>query len=144
MKLPKDITQQTIDSIKQSISDAEAITSAEMRVHIETNCKKDSIKRAAEVFDKLNMYNTKQHNAILFYLAVESKHFAVIGDMGIDKFIEQDFWNSLKDEAIKYFKDKLYAEGFDRIIKLTAEKIKEYYPIQPDDINELSDEISIE
>ena len=40
------------------ISEAEAFTNAELRIHLEAYCKIDVIKRAVVVFKKLKMHKT--------------------------------------------------------------------------------------
>ena len=128
--------------IVAAIKEAELNTSGEIRVHIENHCKEEAIERAAEVFYDLKMNQTAARNGILFYLAVKDHKFAIIGDEGINKNVEHDFWNDIKDEMIVNFKENRFAEGLiDGILKC-GKRLKEYFPYQSDDINELSDEIS--
>ncbi|MBO5811256.1 MAG: TPM domain-containing protein [Bacteroidales bacterium] len=128
--------------IVAAIKEAELNTSGEIRVHIENHCKEEAIERAAEVFYDLKMNQTAARNGILFYLAVKDHKFAIIGDEGINKNVEHDFWNDIKDEMIVNFKENRFAEGLiDGILKC-GKRLKEYFPYQSDDVNELSDEIS--
>ena len=128
--------------IVAAIKEAELNTSGEIRVHIENHCKEEAIERAAEVFYDLKMNQTAARNGILFYLAVKDHKFAIIGDEGINKNVEHDFWNDIKDEMIVNFKENRFAEGLiDGILKC-GKRLKEYFPYQSDDVNELSDDIS--
>ena len=68
--------------------------------------------------------------------------FAIIGDEGINKEVEHDFWNDIKDEMISNFKENKFAEGLIAGILECGDKLKKYFPHQNDDVNELSDEIS--
>ena len=88
------------------------------------------------------MNHTAARTGILFYLAVKDHKFAIIGDEGINKEVEPDFWNDIKDEMISNFKENKFAEGLIAGILKCGDKLKEYFPYQNDDINELSDEIS--
>ena len=128
--------------IVAAIKGAELNTSGEIRVHIENHCKKETLERAAEVFYDLKMNQTAARNGILFYLAVKDHKFAIIGDEGINKNVEHDFWNDIKDEMISNFKENKFAEGLIAGILKCGKKLKEYFPHQNDDVNELSDEIS--
>ena len=74
--------QQVVDAIKI----AETNTSGEIRVHIEKSTDKDVLERAKEVFYQLKMNETQLQNGVLFYIATESHHFAVLGDKGINEF----------------------------------------------------------
>ena len=128
--------------IVAAIKEAELDTSGEIRVHIENHCKKETLERAAEVFYDLKMNQTAARNGILFYLAVKDHKFAVIGDEGINKKVEHDFWNDIKDQMIFNFKENKFADGLVAGILKCGERLKEYFPYQSDDVNELSDEIS--
>lgn len=128
--------------IVAAIKEAELNTSGEIRVHIENHCKKETLERAAEVFYDLKMNQTAARNGILFYLAAKDHKFAIIGDEGINKNVEHDFWNDIKDEMVAMFKENKFAEGLIAGILKCGERLKEYFPYQSDDVNELSDEIS--
>jgi uncharacterized membrane protein len=125
-----------------AIKEAELNTSGEIRVHIENHCKEEALERAAELFYDLKMDRTAARNGILFYLAVKDHKFAVIGDEGINKKVEHDFWNDIKDQMIFNFKENKFADGLVAGILKCGERLKEYFPYQSDDVNELSDEIS--
>ena len=135
-------TKEEQQKIVAAIKEAELNTSGEIRVHIENHCKEEALERAAEVFYDLKMNHTAARNGILFYLAVKDRKFAIIGDEGINKEVEHDFWNDIKDEMIYNFKENKFAEGLIAGILKCGDKLKEYFPYQNDDINELSDEIS--
>ena len=135
-------TKEEQQKIVAAIKEAELNTSGEIRVHIENHCKEEALERAAEVFYDLKMDRTAARNGILFYLAVKDRKFAIIGDEGINKEVEHDFWNDIKDEMISNFKENKFAEGLIAGILKCGKKLKEYFPHQSDDVNELSDEIS--
>ncbi len=130
--------KQVLDAIKK----AETNTSGEVRVHLESNCKKDTLERAKEIFEKLNMHKTELRNGVLFYIATNSKHFAILGDKGINEKVEPNFWDSIKDLVIEKLKEGKHAEALQLGIHEAGEKLKTYFPFQNDDQNELSDEIS--
>lgn len=135
-------TREEQQRIVAAIKEAELNTSGEIRVHIENRCKEETIERAAELFYELKMDHTAARNGILFYLAVKDHKFAVIGDEGINRKVEHDFWNDIKDEMIANFKENKFAEGVISGILKCGEKLKTYFPYQDDDVNELNDEIS--
>ncbi|MDN3669128.1 TPM domain-containing protein [Echinicola jeungdonensis] len=130
-------------SIVDAIKAAEMETSGEIQVHLESHCKGNVLDRAADVFEKLKMHKTKLRNGVLFYLAVEDHKFAILGDKGINAVVPEDFWDSIKEEMIKNFKEKKFAQGLIRGIELSGKELKEHFPYDEDsDENELSDEIS--
>ena len=129
-------------TIIEAIKVAEKNTSGEIRVHIEDKCKGNSIERAQAVFNQLKMNETVEQNGILFYLAVKSKDFALIGDKGIHEKVGADFWKTVTDTTIQDFKNNLFAAGLSKSIIACGEQLKKYFPYQSNDKNELPDEIS--
>ncbi len=137
--LSKKETAQLINAIEA----AELKTSGEIRVHIEKDLKEETITAACEkMFYKLNMQNTKHRNGILFYLAYKSKAFAVWGDEGIHAKVKHEFWESITNRAIQFFKKEDYITGLEKAIELCGEKLVEHFPLEEDDKNELPNKIS--
>ncbi len=131
--------QEIVDAIRL----AEKNTSGEIRVHLEKSTKKDTLERAKEVFYFLKMDTTKEHNGVLFYVAVDDKKFSIIGDKGINDLVPDDFWNSIKENVIGQFKKGNYTEGLKQGILESGVKLKQYFPYQSHDKNELPDSISL-
>lgn len=130
--------------ILAAVKEAEDATSGEVRVHIETTCSGDVLDRAAWIFSKLGMQKTKERNGVLFYLAVEDKKFAVIGDGGINAKVPANFWDDVKEILQKNFREGKFTEGLSQGIILAGQQLKTHFPHQADDVNELSDEISFD
>ena len=128
--------------IVQAIVEAELNTSGEIRVHIEEKSEKPPLERAQEVFNSLEMYKTEARNAVLFYIDVADKQFAVLGDEGINNVVEENFWNSTKNIVIANFKNKNFKLGLIQGITEAGKQLKKYFPYQSDDVNELPNEIS--
>uniref|UniRef100_UPI003216B436 TPM domain-containing protein n=1 Tax=uncultured Draconibacterium sp. TaxID=1573823 RepID=UPI003216B436 len=142
MSVHKYFSEENKLEITNAIRVAETNTSGEIRVHIEQHCKGDVLDRAAYIFEKLEMHKTELRNGVLFYLAVEDRKFAILGDGGINQKVPEDFWETTKETVIEKLKEGLFAKGLaDGIIK-AGEQLKAHFPYQEDDVNELSDEIS--
>ena len=135
-------TKEQRDAIKCAILKAELDTSGEIKVHIENLCEEDVLDRAAYWFARLNMHKTELRNGVLFYVAVKSKKFAIIGDQGINAKVPENFWDEVKSEMGELFKKGNYTEGLSNGIEKTSMLLKKHFPYHSDDINELSDEIS--
>ncbi len=136
------LTPEEESAIVEAISQAEQNTSGEIRVHIENHTEKPPLERAQEVFHSLGMDNTAIRNGVLFYVGVSDHTFAIIGDEGIDKAVETDFWDCTKDLVISHFKNKQFKDGLVAGILRAGERLQQYFPFQDDDSNELSNEIS--
>lgn len=144
MSVRKYFTDKDKLEITNAIRAAELNTSGEIRVHIEKHCKDDVLDRAAYVFEKLKMHKTELRNGVLFYLAVEDHKFAILGDVGINREVPENFWEEIKREMGAEFKEGRLTEGLSKGIIKAGEQLKEHFPYQDGDVNELPDEISFQ
>jgi uncharacterized membrane protein len=130
-------------AIVAAIQAAERDTSGEIRVHLERTCPQpDVLERAKEVFGILGMHRTAQRNGVLFYLAVDDRKFAVLGDSGIDAVVPAHFWEATRDRLRDQFRSGQFTEGLCEGIALAGQHLKAFFPYQADDANELSDDVS--
>lgn len=136
------LTKAEEQEIVEAIVLAEKNTSGEIRIHIEENSTKPPLERAQEVFHLLGMDNTQLRNGVLFYICMQSRNFAVIGDKGINDVVEADFWDCTKDTVISHFKQGQYKDGLVSGISRAGERLKKHFPFEDGDSNELSNEIS--
>ena len=130
------------EEIQQAVREAELNTSGEIRVHIEKHCKGDVLDRSAYIFERLHIHRTSQRNGVLFYLAIDDHKFAILGDAGINAITPDDFWDQIKNNMLVSFKDGRFTEGLVTGIEGAGKQLKEHFPYQQDDVNELPDEIS--
>ena len=130
--------------IVKAIKQAEKNTSGEIKVHIENHCKGNVEERSIFVFNRLKLNKTKLRNGVLIYLAVKDHKFAILGDEGINKVVEDGFWNDVKDLMQSRFKENRFADGLEEGIMRCGEKLKTFFPYQSDDTNEIPDNISYE
>ena len=129
--------------IEAAISRLESLSSAELRVYIERKVPKASAQlsamdRALEVFDELEM-----HNAVLIYVGYKNHLCAIVGDKGIHQFVDVAYWQLQCDLMIEQFKQKAYTQGIVDAIDRISDILSRHFPIQPDDVNELSNEVII-
>lgn len=141
-KIEDFLTTDQEQAIIEAIKTAEKNTSGEIRVHIEKITEKPSMERALEVFYYLEMDKTILRNGVLLYIAVESKKVAILGDEGINAKVSSNFWDNEIELVISYFAKGQFAKGIELAIVEVGNRLKEYFPYQSDDSNELSDEIS--
>jgi len=142
MKASDFFTREQQAQILSAIKKAEENTSGEIRIHIETNLNGDVLDRAAWIFNKIGMHKTEARNGVLLYLAVTNKKFAVIGDQGINRKVNKEFWNEAKEIIQKHFREEKYSDGLAEAILLIGQQLKDHFPRQKDDVNELPNEIS--
>ncbi len=125
-----------------AIQEAELNTSGEIRIHIEGKTTKDAYERALDVFNELKMHQTEQRNGVLIYVATEDQKFVICGDKGINNVVADDFWDSTRDTIAEHFKKGNFKNGIVAGILSAGIQLKQFFPWQTDDENELSNEIS--
>ncbi len=135
-----------IDSHKivEAIRNAELLTSGEIRVYIAKHCKEDALEKASKVFQKLKMHDTVLRNAILIFVCPTDHKAAILGDKGINSIIEDNFWDSTLNELFSYCSKDLITDGICIAVEKVGNLIKQEYPYQEGDINELDNEIILE
>ena len=148
-EVEKFLTPDEEAEIIAAIQTAERNSSGEIRVHIEAHSVSqkdgsilDPFDRAAEVFALLKMNNTQQRNGTLLYIAVVDRKLVIMGDEGINKVVEHDFWEGTINLIVSHFKNNEIKNGIVKGILKVGEKLKQYFPYQTDDKNELPDDIS--
>lgn len=142
MGIQKYFTEEDKLQIKNAIRVAESNTSGEIRVHVEKFCKGEVLDHAAYIFERLEMHKTDLRNGVLFFLAMEDRKFAILGDVGINQKVPENFWEGITNHVIEKLKEGKFAVGISEGIVKAGEQLKMHFPYKNDDVNELSDEIS--
>ena len=136
-------TKEEESRIAAAVRAAEKGTSGEIRLFVEDLCLRDHpVERAEELFQLFGMFNTKQRNGVLIYLAEKSRHFAIWGDSGIHERVGFQFWEHEKLLMREHLQHDEAAEGVCKAIALIGARLREYFPTDENhDDNELPDEI---
>lgn len=126
----------------ESIKKAEKNTSGEIRVFVEGKCTfVDAVDRAQEIFFSLKMDQTKDRNAVLFYLAMDDRQLALFADEGIYKRVGAAYWNEEVKKIVRAFTKDDYTGGICSVIENIGLALQKEFPYESDDKNELPDEI---
>lgn len=136
------LTAKEEEEIVLAIRKAERNTSGEIRVHIEETANISHYNRALEVFRMLKMFNTKEQNAVLLYVAVNDHKFVIYGDKGIDAIVSENFWDTTKIIIQNHFKQGNFKQGIIDGVVQVGKELKVHFPWNENDIDELSNEIS--
>lgn len=138
----KILTHEEELKVVEAIQRGERSTSAEIKIHIDKKCPKDPLDSAVEWFHKLKMEQTELRNGVLIYIASDDRKMAIIGDKGINELVEDGFWNTTYEIMRSSFSKGEYCQGLCGAIDSVAAILKQHFPYQSDDVNELSDDIS--
>lgn len=88
------------------------------------------------------MHKTELSNGVLIYVSIDDQQLVILGDKGINAVVSDDFWETTKDKIITQFKNKNYKQGLIDGILEAGQQLKQHFPYQSDDTNELDNEIS--
>ncbi len=99
--------------------------------------------RAINEFYNHRLDHTEHATGILIYVSLMEHRAVVLGDQAISKKIPQDKWQETVDRLLKGVKRKNLAQGFSEAIGLCGEILEEHFPIQPNDKNELRNQLIV-
>jgi len=129
--------------IVEAVRTAELQTSGEVRVFVESRCPyMDAIDRAGEIFFRLEMDETAEHNAVLVYVALKDRQLAVFGDQGIHEKVGTAYWDKEVGLMIENFNKENYADGISQCVLEIGQALHQHFPYNKNtDKNELPDDI---
>ena len=126
--------------IISAIAEAEAKTSGEIRVFIDrSTVQDDPLAFAERKFLELGMHKTAERNAILILVAPRTQKFAVVGDEGVHKQCDPEFWQKLVDDMRVHFKEEEFTDALVLAVERAGEMLGRCFPRRHDDQNELPD-----
>lgn len=135
---------QVQQAVVNAIQAAEAATTGEVRVFVESSCGKHSpLERAQQLFMSMGMTQTVHRNAVLIYLALKDRQFAILGDERI--FTEAGgpvFWEAAALHLRDALREGRIEAGLCQCIAEIGRALAAHFPHQEGiNKNELPDEI---
>ena len=128
--------------VEKAIEEAELLTSAEFKLHIEEMCKEDLLDRAAFVFSELELHKTEKRNAVLLYVSVNDRKVSILADAGAKAHLPEELLSNCLSTLIHDFKSDNYAEGIRSCFLAIANALQSPFPYQANDVNEISNKVS--
>lgn len=128
--------------VAQAITEAERSTSGEICVHVTPHCLGETLRQAQAVFNSKGLYRTQRRNAVLIYIAYLDRKLAILGDEGINQLVPEGFWDDAVALLTRHLKFHSPADGICETVKLIGEKLKDYFPADRQELNELSNEVT--
>lgn len=128
-------------AVVSAIRAAEGQTSGEIRVVVARGKIDDAMSAAKRHFERLGMTKTAARNGVLIFVAPSSRAFAVIGDRGVHEKCGDAFWRELADAMAERFQHGEFTAGLVHGIERAGTVLAQHFPAQPDDRNELPDDV---
>jgi putative membrane protein len=99
--------------------------------------------RAVRYFMESGVYNTKDRTGILIFISYLERRVELLADKGISEKIPQEKWDAIVSHIIDGIKSRQLVNHLADSIRECGKLLAEHFPIQPDDVNELNDDIHI-
>ncbi|HLP47324.1 MAG TPA: TPM domain-containing protein [Candidatus Kapabacteria bacterium] len=99
--------------------------------------------RAMRHFMEAGVYDTKDRTGILIFISHLEHRVELLADKGISKKIPQEKWHNIVNHIIAGVKSGRMVKHLTESIAECGKLLAEHYPIQPDDVNELKNNIAI-
>lgn len=100
--------------------------------------------RAVRAFYERGLYKTKKNTGVLFFLSLLERKVWVLADSGIYEKITQETLNRFAKSVSQGIRDGRACDVLCEVMKETGELLAINFPITPDDIDELPDEVITE
>ncbi len=142
MRTKEFLSQLDHDRIVRAIKDAEAKTSAEIRVYLQRGkLVGDPVAAAVKRFHRLGMQKTRERNAVLIFVAARSQKFAVIGDEAIHQRCGEVYWQYVVDLMREHFRSERFSDAIVDAVRDIGRVLAEHFPKRAESTNELPDEV---
>lgn len=148
------LTEVELKQVKDCITEAEKLTSGEIKVLICSassilprvtiaDKEKAVIRRAKREFSRLGINKTKDSTGILILISVEERMVRVQPDEAIDDIMPQSTWQPLVNCVVEGIKGGFPARGLCNAVSQMGNFLSKHFPIKPGDVDELSNDVVI-
>lgn len=97
--------------------------------------------RAIRAFYEKGLYKTKKATGVLFFISLLEHKVWILADKGIYEKIEQETFNRFAKTISRGVRDNRACDSLCEVMKGVGDLLAGHFPITPDDINELPDEV---
>lgn len=144
----KYLNQEELKSISAKIGEIEKTTAGELVIILKEKRgwfeKTKSVRTLAEKeFVSAKIGKTKGATGILIFIIFNAKGFCILGDKKINEKIDQSIWDDIANTIGNSFKQEQYYLGIINGVEQAGKILSTHFPIQPGDVNELSNEVII-
>lgn len=98
-------------------------------------------KVAHENFQKLGLHLTTTKQAIMFYVSLDEKYVEIISDSKIKEKLDDSYWEEIVSQFVEDVHNKNICQGYINAIESCKDLLIQTFPVENDDVNELSDEV---
>ena len=138
------LTQEEIQQLQDMIENVEALSSAEFKIILVRSSWMGLTYKARELFKRYGLEHTTHQNAVLIVVDYLNKRLVLFGGRAVYKKMGRKFWFELRDMLTDAIKIGSLFEALSSCINILGHRLPIYYPIDDDDVNEISNELIFE
>ncbi|MBI3286369.1 MAG: TPM domain-containing protein [Burkholderiales bacterium] len=149
-QLRRAFPQASLDAIEQEIRTCEAMHTGEIRFAIEEAlsglplyANQSARERAIDVFSHLRIWDTEHRNGVLIYLLFADRSVEIVADRGVHAKTGAPEWERICRKMESAFRAKQYEQGALDGIREVNRLLKQHFPANGADSNELPDKVVI-
>jgi len=98
---------------------------------------------AHHAFDSLHAHKTAGGTGVVIYVSLFERRVCVWADRKVSEKIPEAEWQAITELLIRALRDGKPRDGFVEAIRRTGDLLAKPFPVQPGDVNELSNELRI-
>jgi uncharacterized membrane protein len=130
------------DRVIEAIREAESRTSGEIRVLIQRGkLKSDPLAAAQRKFHRLSMHKTREHNAVLIFVAPRAHKFAIVGDKAIHQKCGDEFWQRMVERMRTHFQNEKFSDALVEAINDVGKVLASDFPKTRGGTDQLPDDV---
>jgi uncharacterized membrane protein len=130
------------DRVIEAIREAESRTSGEIRVLIQRGkLKSDPLAAAQRKFHRLSMHKTREHNAVLIFVAPRAHKFAIVGDKAIHQKCGDEFWQRIVERMRTHFQNEKFSDALVEAINEVGKVLASDFPKTRGGTDQLPDDV---
>ena len=136
----------TLNNIEAAIKASEAEHVGEIRFAVEGGLDgaplfkgQSARERAIELFSQLRVWDTGQNTGVLIYLLLADRAVEIVADRGIHAKVNSQEWSKVCRQMEAAFRQSDFAGGVVSGVQAVTRHLKQHFPSDSHDRNELSD-----
>lgn len=99
--------------------------------------------RAKMEFQRSVISRTVGATGVLLFFSEKERQLVILADEAIDKKVEEKTWDKIVNKTLDVIKKEDLTQGVKYCIESVGEVCSQHCPIQPGDVNEISNEVEI-
>lgn len=140
----------SLNAIEAAIKASESTHQGELRFVVEGGLGLQDLmhkvtprQRAIEAFSQLRVWDTEGNSGVLIYVQLADRQVEILADRGIHKKVGSETWQNICASMERAFRAGKFQEGALEGIQSAGRTLAEHFPIEPDNPDELPNEIVV-